>query len=106
MELVLFPFFLFLLIKLLLLAAYFSWFVLIGPFLIIVVIASICGLYFLPSFIAFAPARQNRYVIAILNVFTGWSLAGWGILLIWACLSPRIAVQQPEDDSVSRNKLQ
>jgi hypothetical protein len=41
-------------------------------------------LYFLPSFIAFFRNRSNGNAIILANIFFGWTIIGWVIVLIWA----------------------
>jgi hypothetical protein len=51
-------------------------------------------LYFLPLIVA--KTRDHRQVLAIgvLNVLAGWTLVGWVVALVWACIKPA-----PRDDS-------
>jgi len=42
------------------------------------------GVYFVPTFIAFARNKSNKIAILALNFFLGWSVLGWVISLIWA----------------------
>jgi len=39
-------------------------------------------LYFLPSFIGHS--KKNSNAICVLNIFTGWTVIGWIISLVWA----------------------
>ena len=46
-----------------------------------------CGggaLYFLPTILAATKKHSNKTAIILLNIFFGWSIAGWIILLVWA----------------------
>ncbi len=40
--------------------------------------------HFIPSFIAFSRNHENRQTILILNILFGWTIIGWGVLMIWA----------------------
>jgi Superinfection immunity protein len=41
-------------------------------------------LYFIPSLIASHRTHRNKTAIFILNLFTGWTFAGWIASLVWA----------------------
>ena len=56
-----------------------------GGFLHIVTILAI-GFYFLPSIVAHFNRKKNLNAIILANLFTGWTLLGWVITLIWATL--------------------
>jgi len=43
-------------------------------------------LYFLPTLVA-AHRGHNIALILVLNLFLGWTVIGWFILLIWALVS-------------------
>lgn len=49
-------------------------------------VAVIIGLeiYFFPSVLSFNRDLPNRYAIAALNLFLGWTLIGWVVSLIWS----------------------
>ena len=40
--------------------------------------------YFLPFAIAFNRKRANTGAIFALNLFLGWSLIGWVVVLVWS----------------------
>jgi len=44
----------------------------------------IVALYFLPALIAAARSHHNATAIALLNLFLGWTFAGWVIALVWS----------------------
>jgi hypothetical protein len=46
--------------------------------------------YFLPSIVARAREHRQMIAIAVLNAFLGWTVLGWVVALVWAC------VAQPE----------
>ncbi|MHB8576332.1 MAG: superinfection immunity protein [Dehalococcoidia bacterium] len=46
--------------------------------------ATLGALYMLPSGIAFARKHRNREAVLALNIFTGWTIVGWCIALVWA----------------------
>ncbi|MCA9396768.1 MAG: superinfection immunity protein [Candidatus Omnitrophica bacterium] len=45
-------------------------------------------LYFTPSVIASVRNHSNRFSIIWLNLFLGWTMLGWLLMLIWACQDP------------------
>ena len=47
------------------------------------------GVYFLPSFVAGNKKKKNTTAIFILNLFLGWTLIGWVISLVWACMEDK-----------------
>lgn len=42
--------------------------------------------YFLPSIVADHRKHRNATAIAVLNLFLGWTFAGWVIALVWALI--------------------
>jgi hypothetical protein len=44
--------------------------------------AMIVGIYLLPTFVACAYKKRNKWIIAILNLLLGWTIIGWVVLLI------------------------
>jgi hypothetical protein len=47
------------------------------------------GIHFLPAFIAVVREHRNAGMIFILNLLLGWTVIGWVILLVWACVGER-----------------
>ena len=43
-------------------------------------------LYFIPSVVSYSGKRKNSSAILILNIFLGWTILGWIVALIWACI--------------------
>ena len=43
-------------------------------------------LYFIPSIVATAGDRKNVNAIFILNLLLGWTIIGWIVALVWACI--------------------
>jgi hypothetical protein len=70
-----------------------------GLIILLVFLAIIAGVYFLPTIVAFARKHPNSVAIAALNFFLGWTIAGWVISLVWALKDPTpqqvVVVQQP-----------
>jgi Superinfection immunity protein len=50
----------------------------------IVIIGVLLLLYFLPTFVAGFRHHPNAAAIAVLNIFLGWTFAGWVAALVWA----------------------
>lgn len=60
----------------------------IGPIDVLFALVLILGglvLYFLPTIIARQCNHSHATAIAVLNLFTGWTFAGWVASLVWAC---------------------
>ena len=55
-----------------------------GLILFIILVA----LYFVPSIVAVSTAHPHVAGIVILNVFLGWTLAGWVGALVWSLVKP------------------
>ena len=50
------------------------------------VILLLLGIHFLPTFVAFVREHRHAVLILVLNVFFGWTIIGWLVLLIWAAV--------------------
>lgn len=61
-----------------------------------IVLALLIVPYFIPAFIA--RKKVNFTLILLLNIFLGWTLLGWIIVLIWA-----IADKTPEELASAKN---
>jgi hypothetical protein len=48
------------------------------------ILAIIGIIYFLPGIIGFR--KRNGFAILVFNLFLGWTLIGWVMALVWACL--------------------
>jgi hypothetical protein len=46
------------------------------------------ALLFLPTLIAKSRHHPNTLAIFLVNLFFGWTFAGWVVALIWACTRP------------------
>lgn len=44
--------------------------------------AMIVGIYLLPTFVACACNKRNKWIIAVSNLLLGWTIIGWVVLLI------------------------
>lgn len=55
--------------------------------IVLAAVAAMIGMviYFIPSIIAFRRDAASRWVIFLVNVFLGWTLLIWIIILIWSC---------------------
>lgn len=51
--------------------------------------------YLIPAFIARSRGKHNAVAIAMLNIFLGWTVIGWGIALVWAVMNDDPQVTQP-----------
>jgi len=55
------------------------------PILVIILIACVAFfIHFLPTFVAGSRHVQNFWWILLINIFFGWTLIGWVLILIWA----------------------
>ena len=50
------------------------------------VILLLLGIHFLPTFVAFVREHRHAVLILVLNIFFGWTIIGWLVLLIWAAV--------------------
>jgi hypothetical protein len=44
------------------------------------------GIHFLPTFVAAVRNSRHTFLIFVLNLLFGWTIIGWLVLLIWACV--------------------
>lgn len=54
----------------------------------LIVIGILLALYFLPSLVAAMRHHRQAVAIFMLNIFLGWTLLGWVVALVWACMNP------------------
>jgi hypothetical protein len=53
-----------------------------------VVVAAVgIWVYFLPSYISHKRSHPNRTAILVLNLVGGWTVVGWIVAIVWACLN-------------------
>ncbi len=52
--------------------------------IILIIIASLTGVYFIPGIVARARGHKNLTAIVTLNLLLGWTTIGWIVALIWA----------------------
>ena len=57
--------------------------------------------YFAPSSIAWWYRHHNRRAIYAANLFLGWTLVGWLLLIIWAFTAPRKVVYIKNGDQIA-----
>jgi len=56
---------------------------------ILVALSLVClivGVYLLPTICAYLKGKKNLLAIFILNLLTGWTVAGWIIALVWSLM--------------------
>jgi hypothetical protein len=61
------------------------WFLLADLALFLVLAA----LYFIPTFVAIRRRHRSSTALLAVNVFAGWTVAGWFAALAWALLGER-----------------
>jgi len=69
-----------------------------GVIFILIIIAIIFCLYFIPTFVAFSRKHQFKWLIFILNFFTGFTFFGWVGSLVWALIDTeqkQVYIQPP-----------
>ncbi|MCD8107003.1 MAG: superinfection immunity protein [Oscillospiraceae bacterium] len=52
--------------------------------LLIALIAACIALYFLPTIIAVKNNHSSKSTIILINIFLGWTFAGWVATFVWA----------------------
>ena len=57
------------------------------PFIWVLIGLAILGLYFIPSMVASERKHPQLLAIFMLNLFLGWSILGWVVALVWACMN-------------------
>jgi len=50
----------------------------------LILMPSLIGLYFLPSFVALVRRAKSVTIIVFLNFVFGWTIIGWLIALAWS----------------------
>lgn len=50
--------------------------------------------YLLPSVVAASTRHRHTGLIVLLNIFLGWTIAGWLIAFVWALVNP---VRRPQE---------
>jgi Superinfection immunity protein len=63
--------------------------------MLLLVIAVLIVVHFLPSIIAFKRGHHNRVAIFVLNLLLGWTFIGWVVALVWACTAIRPQISSP-----------
>jgi len=56
--------------------------------MIFIIVVCLAG-YFIPTIVAHVHQNRNILGIFLLNLFAGWTLAGWVGALIWAVYKPK-----------------
>ena len=51
------------------------------------------ALYFLPTICARNNGHHNEGAILVLNLLLGWTLVGWVVAMVWACMKLPVAPQ-------------
>lgn len=59
----------------------------------VIFIGVLCfAVYFFPSIVAQVRKHRQLTAITVLNLFLGWTVLGWVIALVWACMKPAEAL--------------
>ena len=67
----------------------------VGAVPLLLVLAVVFAIYFLPTIVANRSNHHNAAPIFILNLFLGWTLLGWVAALIWSLSRPPPAAPPP-----------
>ena len=62
----------------------------------LVLLVAAC-VYLLPSVVAASTRHRHTGLIVLLNIFLGWTIAGWLIAFVWALVNP---VRRPQEHAV------
>ena len=54
--------------------------------IILLLIVPVLGIHFLPAIISGVRHTRNFGWILVVNIFLAWTVIGWIIALVWACL--------------------
>lgn len=52
---------------------------------------ALAAVYFIPSWIALHRHHRSAVALLMVNIFTGWTVAGWVFALFWALTGDRAA---------------
>jgi hypothetical protein len=74
-----------------------------GPAKAIVMLSLILVMYFIPTVFAFSRRRRNKWKIAAVNLFLGWTFIGWfvAMLMSYAYEGPRDGTANGDDQAGS-----
>ena len=54
----------------------------------LVLLALVIAVYFLPTIVAVRTKHRSTTALFLLNLFLGWTIAGWVLALVWAFMKP------------------
>jgi len=66
----------------------------------LVVLLIIVVVYFIPSMMAYSMNKKDRFSILALNIFLGWTIAGWIGAFIWSLWEEKKTRVNPEVESL------
>ena len=55
-----------------------------GTFGMVVFLAVVVAVYFIPNWVASARKHPNANAIFVTNLLLGWTIVGWVVALVWA----------------------
>lgn len=47
------------------------------------------AIYFIPLIVADGRGKSNKLAIGMLNLLLGWTMIGWVVALVWACMNDK-----------------
>ena len=56
-------------------------------FILVFILAVVLPLYLVPFLIARSKKHPQKTAILILNLLLGWTMLGWVVALVWACMN-------------------
>jgi len=72
-----------------------------GVIFVLIIIAIAVCIYFIPTFVAFSRKHQFKWLIFLINFFTGFTFFGWVGSLVWALIDidqkPQVYIQPPNN---------
>ncbi len=77
----------------------------IAMIFVVLVLALLLGVYFLPALIARDRKHHNAAAIFVLNLLLGWTLLGWVAALIWAFAQPAIVALEGAGSAAAARRI-
>lgn len=75
----------------------------LGVIVVLILIALVFFIYFIPTFVAFSRHHQFKWIIFLINFFAGLTFVGWIGALIWALIdtdqNTKVYIQPPDKNS-------
>lgn len=69
---------------------------------LIIILAILAALYFLPTIVASQRGHQATAAICVLNIFLGWTFIGWLIAFVWSLTGDTRANEARKIENLAR----